>query len=73
MFRTDVFFVRSRLYEYETWKFITTSRPTLRGGELILKGYDNETIADSVEVTPSVVCRLRSGLCLSICRRIRRG
>jgi hypothetical protein len=39
----------------------------LRGSELILKGYDNETIADSVEVTPSAVfgvsrLRLRIGL-----------
>ena len=34
----------------------------LRGGELILKGYDNETIADIVEVTPSAVQKWRKKL-----------
>jgi predicted transcriptional regulator len=32
------------------------------GGELILKGYDNETIADIVEVTPSAVQKWRKKL-----------
>jgi len=34
----------------------------LRGGELILKGYDNDTIADIVEVTPSAVQKWRKKL-----------
>jgi transposase len=34
----------------------------LRGGELILKGYDNETIADIVEVTSSAVQKWRKKL-----------
>jgi transposase len=32
----------------------------LQGGELILKGYDNETIADIVEVTPRSVSNWRN-------------
>ena len=34
----------------------------LQGGELILKGYDNETIADIVEVTPRSVNNWRKAL-----------
>ena len=34
----------------------------LRGGELILKGYDNDTIADIVEVPPSAVQKWRKKL-----------
>ena len=34
----------------------------LQGGELILKGYDNETIADIVEVTPRSVSNWRKAL-----------
>jgi transposase len=32
----------------------------LQGGELILKGYDNETIADIVQVTPRSVSNWRN-------------
>jgi transposase len=34
----------------------------LRGGELILKGYDNEPIADILEVPPSAVQKWRKKL-----------
>jgi transposase len=34
----------------------------LRGGELILKGYDNDEVADIVEVTPSIVRKWRKKL-----------
>jgi len=59
---TGGYFARSSVMSTKSGSISRQAAKRLQGGELILKGYDNETIADIVEVTTRTVNNWRQSL-----------
>ena len=62
IFSTNRVFLRNRVMRTAHGSISRQSSKRLLGGELILKGYDNATISDIVEVTPRTVSNWRKSL-----------